>query len=415
MSPTPQVATITWKAPSSDNGLALLSATSGWNYEVKSGTTSAGSFGPATAFPGPIAFSASTSTFSATTHADCLAPVSAGGCTYRIQAVNRDGAGAWSMTSVATFHPPTPVATIAISTIAVDMTTGNALQSVSWSPSANSGGLPVQYTPWRCSTASGSSCDNSSKAWTLAGPSGTSTSIFAACPPNGRCSYEIWSTNSKGTTYALNTAHPAEPSSLKATPDPTVGDQIDLSWAAPIDTGMSPGHYKLFICNSADSCDPHSSAVWSTTSFTGTNWTETDVTADVVHGIGTTTYTCGIGNTCTFAVGYIDATPAIGGVSFAPVTLDRPDLSAMGAAPPPGVDLSWTPASVSSTIGTIAGYEVDRQNGTSWTLLALRGADQTTYTDATCATGATCTYRVRAKYSSGSWSTYSVQRSATGS
>jgi hypothetical protein len=410
VSPTPHVATLAWHAPSSDGGLALLSGGSAWKYQVNSGS----SFGPPTAFPGAITYSATTNTFTATTQADCAALNSASGCSYEVQAVNADGGGSWSAIRLAAFHAPAPVPGVAVSTSAVDLSTGKATQHVSWSVTNNSGGLPVLYTPWRCSTATGSSCKNSSKAWVQIAPAGTSTSLVTTCPPNGRCVYEIWVSNAKGNASAVNFAHPASPTLFTANPDPAVGDKIDLSWAATTDTGVNPGHYELFICSSATGCNPHSSVIWDSTSFSDPNWTETDVTADVVNGTGTTSYMCGIGNTCAFDVGYIDAAGTIGGVSTAIVTLDRPSLIAGSATTPPGADLSWTPAVVSSTIGTIGGYEVDRQSSTGWTVLALRGADQTTYTDATCATGATCTYRVRAQYTGGRYSAYSTNQSATG-
>jgi hypothetical protein len=404
VSPLPQIATLTWHAPSIDNGLALLSGASGWNYAVNSGS----GFGSSTPFAGTVTYSSSTHAYTATTQADCAAPTSASGCSYEVRAVNADGGGAWSTSRAAAFHAPAPITNLVVSTMSVDLSTGKATQHVSWSATSNSGGLPVNYLAWRCSTATGSSCKNSSKVWTLIA-AGTATSLSANCQPNGQCFYEIWATNAKGTTYTINTAHPAGPTSFVANPDSIVGDQVDLSWVGTGNTGVSPGHYELFVCNSSVGCDPHNSVIWNSSSFSDPNWTETDVTADVVNGIGTTTYACGVGNTCAFVVGYIDAAGTIGGVSTAAVTLDRPDLIASTAGT--GVDLTWTPA---STTSTISGYELDRRTTSGWAVLALRGADQTTYTDATCANATTCTYRVRAQYTGGRWSAFSTEQPATG-
>ena len=67
---------------------------------------------------------------------------------------------------------------------------------------------------WACSTAFETPCLNSSPGWTqiqdIAGnPPATNTTY--QCPPNGRCSYEIWTKNAIGRSWIIGHASPGAP------------------------------------------------------------------------------------------------------------------------------------------------------------------------------------------------------------
>ncbi len=396
--PTSSAATISWRAPLSTGGLTV-----GYTYDMYDGTT----------WSAPNAIDLGTVTQTSTSlgvvyslSVGCtLAAGNTSGCSYRMHAVNAVGTGPVSSTRLAQLALPGSVSSMSVTTTSVALGSGNTAQTISWTPPAKSGGLVVdEYVVWACSTAlGGTSCHDSSTGWV--GPIADfttlplQTSTTYQCPANGNCAYEVWTKNAarpNGRAWRLAAAHPAGPIVLSATADTSAAAQIDLHWTGPADLGTAFGHYVLWECDTTNACA--NNGTWTNPASTPAPWTETDLTGTATS----TTYHCAsFPTSCMFRVGYIDAAGHIGGVtnSVSAAGLDAPTLTATSGAAPGSIDLNWTPP---ATQPNATSYQIYRDTGTGYASLTSVAGTQLSYTDTLCGTGATCSYKVRAFYSTGS-------------
>jgi len=404
--PTSIAATISWRAPLSTGGLTV-----GYTYDMFDGNVWSG--------PNAIDMNAVTQTTTAqglvySFPVGCtLAVGNTTGCSYRMHAFNAVGTSSASATHVAKLTVPGRVGSMSVTTTSIALGTGIATQLISWTP-PTSGGLAVdEYQVFACSTAVGSSCANSSPDWVgpiadfKTAPLPTSTTY--QCPENGHCVYEVWTKNAakpNGHSMRLATAHPAGPIVLSATADTSAAAQVDLHWIASGDVGVSFGHYVVWECDVTNTC---ADGTWTNPSSTPAPWTEIDLSGTAT----TTTYHCAaFPSACMFRVGYEDSANHLGGVTN-PITaagLDAPALSAAAGAASGSIDLSWTPP---ATGPSATSYEIFRDTGSGYSSLTAVPGTQLSYTDPTCGTGTTCSYKVRALYSAGS-SADSAPASAVG-
>ncbi|HEV7525685.1 MAG TPA: hypothetical protein VGP92_12015 [Acidimicrobiia bacterium] len=395
--PSSGAAMISWRAPASTGGLPVA-----YTYDTSDGI----------AWSGPTAINLGTATQTNTSlgvvyslPVGCtLAIGNTTGCAYRMHAVNAVGTGPVSSPRTALLTVPGSGSTLTVTTTSVALGSGNASQTISWTPPAKSGGLVVdRYRVFACSTSfGGTSCGNASPGWSAAiadystAPLPTSTTY--QCPDNGHCAYELWTSNAakpNGRAWRLATSHPVGPIVLSATGNPSAKAQVDLHWTGPADVGTAFGHYVLWECDSTNDCA--NNGTWTNPGSAPAPWTKTDLVGTATS----TTYHCAAFPTsCTFRVGYIDASGAIGGVTN-PVTaagLDAPTLTAAAGGAPGSVLLNWTPP---ATQPNATSYQIYRDAGSGYASLTSVPGTQLSYTDATCGTGATCSYKVRAFYSIG--------------
>jgi len=307
--PAVGVATLTWRLPKTTGGLAVA-----YQYQVDGG----GGWSALTPID-PASISPATDQRQPTVSAvvPCVISGSVSGCSYRLLAVNAVGTSPVSATRTAVLRHPGPPTDLAVVTSSVDLQTGLAHQSISWTAPVDVGGLGVaDFVVLACATASGSPCTNSDPGWFQIAdlPGNTAdTSTVHACPSNGRCSYEVWARNSKGKGWAIAAGSPSVPQSLIATASTTTAGQIDLQWLSVVDVGAGFGNYVVFECDASQPC---SSGSWTNVANDAQPWTRIDLPGTAT----TTSRQCGVVVACTYRVGYADSAGNIGGVTNA-VTL----------------------------------------------------------------------------------------------
>jgi hypothetical protein len=313
-------ATLSWAAPASDGGSAILSYT-------------------ATASP-----SGATCTTAGTS---CTITGLANGTSYSFTVTATNAVGTGPASTPATATP----ATVPGAPQGVGATPGNSQVTVSWAAPASDGGSAIlSYT----ATASpgGASCTTAATGCTIAGlTNGTTYSIT------------VTATNAVGTGPASTPATatpatvPGAPQSLNATPS---SGQVALSWAAPAsDGGSAILSYTVTANPGGATC---TTAGTSCTIAGLTNGTSYSFTVRATNALGTGP-----------ASSPVTATPAT--VPSAPQNLlASPHRSK-------GINLSWT-APASNGGSAITGYQIYRRTATgTWVRIATI-SPLTTYRDA---------------------------------
>ncbi|HUI49635.1 MAG TPA: Ig-like domain-containing protein, partial [Acidimicrobiia bacterium] len=382
-------ATLTWRPPTQTGGLAVQ-----YRYEVNTGSgysaptnIPAASITPVTGQPFPL--------LSAVVNCPIVTPP-ANACSYVLQAFNAAGAGPLSKARTTVLTRPSKPTNLQIFTSTVALGTGMANQSVTWTPAAANGGLPVNdEVVWACATADGSACNDAAPGWTLVSDTAgnTATNATHSCKPNGRCGYEVWARNAIGRGWTINKSLPGVPTTLSATASIAAPGQIDLQWLNAVQVGSGFGHYVLFECDASQVC---TNGTWDNVAAHAAPWTRVDLTGTAT----TTSYDCSVFVTCTFRVGYMDAAGNIGGVSNSVTAagLDAPKLTVTPGTGPGQINLSWIAPSSSSPISN---YQIDRDTGSGFVHYQTVPALPTSYVDTGCTPGTTCTYKIRAFYDVG--------------
>jgi hypothetical protein len=306
-------ATLQWRPSKKSGGLPVEYA-----YQVDTG---AGWSAPIVIAPAAIGTIGTLPRVRLTAVVDCPVVSGAGNpCSYMLVASNGAGSSPVSKVKSSKLRRPDPATGLSVYTSSVALGTGVATQALSWTLPENLGGLPItRETVWRCSTSTGSACANSSPGWTtvadlLDQPPPTDTT--ATCPPNGTCAYEVWVRNAAGRSATWARTVPATPILLAATPDPVVPHQVDLQWLNPVEAGTGTGSVVLFECDGTQDC---SSGTWTNVPADAAPWNRVDLGVTAASS-----YTCTPSVTCTFRVGYVDASGNIGGVSNAVTVLVAP-------------------------------------------------------------------------------------------
>ncbi len=239
---------------------------------------------------------------------------------------------------------------------------------------------------------------------TIASPaSSTFTYTDSACGADTTCTYRVAAVNAVGTSAWSNTDSntgangPSAPRNLAAATGTSSG-AVDLTWQAPATTGGHPvNEYDISRKIGAGSFTALTSVSGSTLSYTDP--------------------TCGARVSCQYEV---SATNAIGASGFSnsatAAGADVPDAPAsLGAASSTttsgAVDLSWS-APANNGGQAVTHYVIQRDTGSGFATIATLG-NVTSYTDGSCGTLATCTYKVAAENVVGQGA-YSANATATG-
>jgi hypothetical protein len=375
---------LSWIAPASNGGVAISS----YLYEVD---TAPGAW---TEVVAPSEQQLDSGVVRYSTVVPCAVDNKA--CRYRVRAANAIGSGRVSAQVTAPLTTPSaPTASKARipSLAAIDLATGVARVTVTWSPPAGTGGdALVRYESQGCAAAA---CGSTSSLWssrpvTRRGLATTSAgwSPPATCPASGaQCAVRVRAVNSVGAgPWAHAMVRPARPSGLVGQPSSSTVGGVALSWSATRDPGAGGGHYVVFMCET--SCTER--AQWGV------------VVDDAGTATSVETTACPAEFTCRFRVGYVDSagsySPVTGAVTVTSPARPGPPENLTASASVTqlgGVDLAWDPPAVDGG-QPVQWYAVARDNGSGMQPIALVDAPTTTYTDPGCGPGVECTYAVRA-------------------
>ncbi len=335
----------------------------------------------------------------------CSSTNPAGGCKFRVYAVNDVGtsvasaalAGVWNLPSTANISSLVPGRPVASATIG-------------WNGPANTGGLPVTYT-YEVSADGGAFTNGASSLPT------SPRSAIVECTGTNNCSYRITAHNSKGAapaSAAVSTAFnpPGRVSNLVASVASVAN--LNLGTGSPTATATwgPPGAFGGLPVTSYDgrvclgNCD-ESDPAWASATVVplgNTNSWLSPCPADQI--------------TCSFQ---IRANNSIGagpwGVSARMTPFAVTNVAAVTAAPAGNVTVTWAgPAEVGAGIDHIALYRCLTTSGCSnsanWsdTGLTIVGNPQTVTHN--CGQGVSCTYRVVAIGSGGAGASASSSATA---
>ena len=258
--------------------------------------------------------------------------------------------------------------------------------ALSWAAPTDNGGATISDYELRYqagSTAGGT--------WTALGQ--TTTSYTQASLDKGtEYTFQVRAVNSVGNSDASTavtettlTTVPGAPTSLTVTPDQT---SVDLSWAAPTDTGgttITEYQYRFTTGSSAG-------GTWTDTDSTTTSQTITGLDAD-------TEYTFQV--RAVNSVGNSAASTAVTETTDAETLITAPNaptsLSATAQTGGTSVELDWTAPSDNGG-AAITDYETSSDDGTTW---VSTSSTVTTYTVTGLDKGTEYTFQVRAINSAG--------------
>ncbi len=368
---------LTWSAPA-DNGLAIT----GYTLQRKSGTEGYGDVSTAI-------------TATSTSYSDTgLMPNVT--YTYRIQARNSGGAGAWSNEEDATTDVAAPAAVSDLSATK-DGTDSSTEIDLSWTAPEDNGREITGYTLQRKS-GSGNYADVS----TSIGTSATSYSDTGLTPGTAY-TYRIRAENSVGDAEWSNEASettdavPDAVSDLTATKDGTNGArEIDLAWTAPADNGAAITSYTLQRKSGTGGYANVSTSIGAS----ATSYSDTGLTP---------------GTKYTYQIQAVNSVGSAGWSNQPSATTDKAapaavsDLTATKDATNSSteIDLSWS-APADDGGASITGYTLQRKAGSGdyAVVSSSIAATSTSYSDTGLAPGIAYTYRIRATNSEGdgAWS-----------
>ncbi len=318
-------------------------------------------------------------------------------CEYKVWARNVIGVAA-SASNITKFAvAPGPVQSLAVAHLSDDPTVGNptsgtSTMTISWNPPVvGLGGGP--YELQECAGI----CGTFSPGWSASEAIPNNTlSVTRVCGAGQvTCTYRVQATNTRGgvSQWSIG-AHskPSAPTALSATTGST-NDAATVTFSGPSDTGSAStsAQYVFYVC--AQNCS--SAANWSLSATTAAYPPTTNpAVADVICPIA--------GASCTVRVQFVNDfgfqsplsnafTATAASVPDAPSSLTATTGTVSGA-----VDLAWTAPGNPGT-AAISDYQYRVAIGAGafgpWTSI---GSTTTAYTDTTCGSGNSCTYKVRA-------------------
>ncbi|MEP6623421.1 MAG: fibronectin type III domain-containing protein, partial [Acidimicrobiia bacterium] len=385
------MATVNYQGPFDTGGLAVS-----YTYEV---AVDGGAFSPG-------AFSLPTGPGSATV--ECPA---GNNCSYRLTTHNAKGAGPVSNVVTTAFNPPgrVPPLKATVATVAdLNLGSGDAVATVSWSAQTNTGGQPVTGYDGR---ACNGNCDDNNSAWSSATVvSLGNTNTWRPTCPSGQvtCSYEVRARNSIGigpwgSSYRLT---PFGVTNVTATSAAPAGN-VTVMWSGPAEVGAGIDHIALYRCLTTAGCS------------NSANWSDTGLT--ITGNPQTVTHNCGQNVSCTYkivAFGSLGAGASASSAASAATGSTLPDAPTALTATTNNttfgaVNLAWTAPANSGTF-LVTDYVFQRSiNGGSFSAPISTGSNSTTYTDTACGASNSCTYQVAAVTSAGTGS-YSNTATAEG-
>jgi hypothetical protein len=318
-------------------------------------------------------------------------------CEYKVWARNAIGVAASASNISKIAVAPGPVQSFAVSHLSDDPTVGNptsgvATITISWDPPVvGLGGGP--YELQECAGI----CGTFSSGWSTNESIPNNTlSITRACAAGQlTCTYRVQATNLRGGVSKWSVAahsRPIAPTALSATTG-TGNATTAVTFSGPSDTGSatSTAHYAFYVCG--QSCS--TAANWS---LSPTTVAYPPTTNPAVANVICPT----AGASCTVRVQFVNDfglqsplsnpfTATAAAVPGAPTSLTATTGTTSGS-----VDLAWT-APANPGTAAISDYEYRVAIGAGsfgpWT---STGSTTTTYTDTTCGSANSCTYKVRA-------------------
>lgn len=301
-------------------------------------------------------------------------------CSYQVRAVNAKGSGPWGNSA--------RITPFGVNYLAATPSTTAGYVDLSWSGPAESGYGIDYFVLYSCVTSTG--CTNSAN-WSDTGVAigPTDQSASDDCGSGVSCTYRIaaYMVNSvvsgpaSSSAVATGSALPDAPENFVAVSGNTLGAVV-LTWSAPLNTGQFQITNYVFTrsINAGTQSAPIS------TDTTGTSFTDTG---------------CGPGNTCTYTLAAVTAVgtgertdPAVAdgaNVPSAPLALAATPGSALGV-----VDVDWQ-APTDDGGRSVTNYLLERSKdgGSTWTQSWSTGTSLS-YSDTTCGSLVSCTYRVSA-------------------
>ena len=378
----PASITLAWQAPASDGGERI----SGYTIRMRGSSD------------GPwITITRNTRSTATTYEHTGLQPATV--YRYQVAAINRVGAGQWSLEAVTSTRPDVPGPPTGLTARAM----GASQIDLTWNAPRSTGGAAV--VGYRIEGSS-----NGGRTWRIIRSNTGSTATtysHRGLQPATTWHYRVSAINAAGVGEASSVARatteatvPNAPRDLTAEADGT--SRIDLAWRAPgSDGGARVTGYRIEV--SADGSNTWQTLVANTGS-TGTSHAHTDLApASTRHYRVSAINRIGVGRASSVASATTDATVP-----------DPPTGLTATATSPTQIDLAWTAPAYNGG-AEISGYRIEvSETGQNWVnLVANTGSTATSYAHTGLLPGSQRFYRVSAINVAGTGEPSNVASAAT--